>query len=127
MDIALLIVWLCSLFMPGHSALAKIDNENLEYIKYAYEKAVENNISPAKLIKIMNCESGFNEEAFNPETLAKKKGITKNSSCGLLQHNDKRCNDRTSELYDAFYSIDLGIKKYKEQGFSPWLNCLKKI
>ncbi len=131
MDIATFIVLLVSLLSPGHSVLAKIDNENLDYMRYAYIRTIEENMSTKEYLEIINCESGFNEQAFNPETLAKKKGITKYSSCGLTQNNDPRCGDKkpklTSEIYDPFYSIDLGIEKYKERGWWPWKECATKL
>lgn len=121
-----IISWLV-IAIPNPVILGNISNHQIDVVSYAYQKAVDNGIDPQKFICLIQCESGLNIKAFNPETLAKKKGITKYSSCGLFQHNDKRCNDKNSELYDAFYNIDFAIEKYKKEGFNPWQNCWNKI
>ena len=125
MTIALLLSFLVS-FLPS-STMGSLTNEQVELIHYAYTKSIEEEVNPTKIIKLVNCESQWNTEAFNFETESKKKGITKFSSCGLFQHNDKRCADKNSELYDGFYSIDLGFEKLDKQGASAWKFCSKRV
>ncbi len=127
MNIATFFVLLISIFNSGHPIFTKLNNENLPYVKYAIERSIENNIDPKEMVEIIGCESGFDKMAFNPEIEAKQKGITKYSSCGLLQHNDIRCDNKTSILYDGFYNIDLGIEKYKKENLNPWRNCSLKL
>jgi hypothetical protein len=96
-------------------------SEITEYIETLWKEKTQ------EAITVFTCESGLNPMAFNPETYAKAKGITKYSSCGIVQNNDPRCDDKTSQLYDWKYSIDLGYKKYLERGWQPWRNCAKKF
>lgn len=80
-------------------------------------------------IKIARCESGLNTMAFNPETIAKQRGVTKFSSCGIFQNNDARCDDKTSQIYDYKYNIQEAYRKFKRsKGFEgPWVICSEKV
>jgi len=77
-------------------------------------------------IDVAFCESGLEPYAYNPELYAKSEGITEYSSCGIFQHNDPRCDDKNSEIYDWRYSIDLAKEKYDARGWYPWKNCAVK-
>ena len=78
-------------------------------------------------VKLAICESGLKPYAYNPEVYAKSMGITEYSSCGVFQHNDSRCEDKASELYDPYYSVDLAKEKYDKRGWNPWTNCAKRL
>lgn len=104
------------------------DQEIIEYI----HKVFRTNADGA--ILIATCESGLNTYAYNPETEAKKKGITDDSSCGIFQHNDPRCVDTdadglldpSSKLADWKYNIDEAYQKFLARAWDPWRNCATK-
>ncbi len=79
------------------------------------------------MLKIAFCESSYNIYAFNPETYAKEKGLTKFSSCGFLQINSAECEKDDSPLYDLKYNIAQAYKKFKTQNYNAWKNCYNKL
>lgn len=108
--------------------------ENSEQIRSNYKQleAIKNSIRELwgvdadKMIRIINCESNWNVYAYNPETEAKRLGITKFSSCGLAQINSVECQPNESPLYDWKYNLDRAFEKYQERGFQPWKVCSRK-
>lgn len=121
MDISLLIALVVSFFGAGHSALAKIDNESLPIIKYAVERAVEENINPKQLLKLINCESGFNSKAVGD----------KGKANGLLQFW-KGTYDTYADIYglekeykNPYSQIDLASKMLSDGLWKHWYNCGK--
>ena len=75
---------------------------------------------------IFTCESKLNPYAFNPETGAKAKGLTKYSSCGIAQINSPLCDKSGCILFDYKYNIDRAYELWKSRFWQPWINCSNK-
>lgn len=108
---------------PADSGSFMSDGEILDYI---YSKEWDY----GEAIKILDCESGGVKRAHNAELVAKAKGLTEYSSCGLFQINSPLCPDDPEEesvLYDPKTNIDAAWELYKERGWQPWLICSKKM
>ena len=81
----------------------------------------------AAAIKIAQCESGLNAYAYNPETIAKQKGVTLHSSCGVFQINSSECELSENPLYSYRENIDRAFALFQKRNWSPWLNCKNKL
>jgi hypothetical protein len=73
-------------------------------------------------IAIAICESRLNPYAYNPETLAKQRGITIYGSYGIFQLN----RAFSTGLYDYKYNISEAYQLYLRRGFQPW-TCYQKL
>jgi hypothetical protein len=75
-----------------------------------------------RALAIVKCESGFKPRAINWGDAS----ITGQPSCGYFQHNDARCRDDNSIIWDMHYQVDLAKEKFDKRGWVPWTNCAKK-
>ena len=81
----------------------------------------------ANALKVIQCESSGNIYAYNPETTAKAKEITKFSSCGLFQISALECIFEDNIWYDPIKNINRAYELYQKRKWQPWSNCAKKL
>jgi hypothetical protein len=123
MDYALLIVWLVSIFGTGSPVLAKLNNENLIYIQYAHTRAIDENISPVKFVKLLNCESGWDKTAIGD----------KGKANGIAQFH-KRTYDTFADNYglvgsykNPYSQINLASQMISDGLANQWWNCSHSV
>jgi len=111
--------------------VATLDNNKIELITYAYERAFDENIDPKMMIRMVYCESQWKEKAkgdFRIET-------GEYMANGIAQFWQKTW-DKYSEKYKIkgqyedprsqllLMSLMLGREK---EGWRHWYNCYKSL
>ena len=107
--------------ITAHKTSTATKEEISKYIKEVFGLAYP------EAIAIFTCESGLNPYAYNPETKAKERGITRYSSCGVAQLNSSECKPDGSILFDYKTNIERAYEMYQARQWKPWYNCSKKL
>ena len=130
MSFILLIPWITSLLFSYPSGipeqtLGHLDNKKLEIIQFAYNKAVENGVSPDKFVRLINCESRLEKKAKGDWSEGKKEHLSK----GILQFQKPTFN-KFSKIYglkgkylDPYDQIELAVLMIQGGGWKHWFNC----
>lgn len=129
MQTALLLVWLVSIFTPGHPLLAKIDNENLDLISYAYMRAWDEGLNAEKFVKLIACESGWNKNAKGDYQI----GTDIYKAHGILQFWQKtfltyaKKYGLQGEYKNPYSQILLASKMLGDGEWKQWWNCSRTV
>ena len=111
-------------FLPS-STLGSLTNEHIDLLSYAYVRAVDNGISPTNFIKLLECESGFNKNAWN-------KNDPYGGARGIAQFLEptfnayKKIYGLVGEYNSAYAQINLAASIIGDGGIKNWHWCGKK-
>ena len=121
----MVIAWLVSIFLPGHSILANLTNEQVNLANFAYMKAVENNISPEKFLTLMACESQLQINAKGDWNDEQKKYL----SFGILQFQKATFNAYSKkysfvgQYLNPYSQISLAVLMIGRGEIKNWYWC----
>ena len=90
--------------------------------QYIIRRFQEENLPTHFILDLVQAESEFNPNAYNPEWHRGCQG-----SYGLFQIACLHNIENPQALYDEKFNVEMAIKIAKRDGFSPWGVCRSKV